>query len=374
MFTGLDATELSADYLEPLNDEPVTLAEALSRQGYVSGGFVSNYFFASRASGLARGFVHYSDYPLNADAISGSAWLPRRLRRRWNALRDDFRRLSHKTAEQVNRDFVAWLPRTEGRPFFAFLNYLDAHEPYDVPATFPARFARPGTRYWLGYNQRYTEAELAELRDHYDDAIAYMDDQIGRLLDTLDARGILRNTLIIVTSDHGEQFSEHAPRLVRHGWSLYSPALHVPMLLSLPDHAPQGVRVAAPVSIASIPATVLDLLPGADPTPMPGRSIARFWRQAGAASDTIVSLATVNPRETPPDGAPIANGPIHSLVAGRLHYIVNGDGEEELYDLAVDPWELLDLSRSAGFAAVLDTLRRELGERADSLSPFLPPH
>ena len=371
MFTGRDATQLSADYLEPLNGEHPTLAEALSAQGYVGGGFVSNYFFASRASGLARGFVHYSDYPLNADAISGSAWLPRRLRRRWNALRDDYRRLTHKTAERVNSDFLAWLPRTEGRPFFAFLNYLDAHEPYDAPEPFPRRFARPGTRYWFGYNRPYSEAELSELRDHYDDAIAYMDHQIGRLLETLDARGVLRNTLVIVASDHGEEFGVHAPELVKHGWSLYSPALHVPLLLSLPGHVPEGLRIASPVSIASIPATVLGLLPGADPTRLPGRSLARFWSQADTTGDTIVSRASTNPRETPPDDVPIAEGPLHSIVSGNLHYILNGDGDEELYDIVVDPLELTDLSEVARFGQALERLRSELRQRADSL-PSIP--
>src|SRR6185437_5517908 len=100
------------------------------------------------------------------------------------------------------------------------------------------------------------EIELA--RDAYDDCIAYLDAALGRLFDELDRRGVMKDTLVIVTSDHGEEIGEH--QLVGHGRSLYREELHVPLLMVKPGRVPSGKMVLEPVSLRDLPATIVDLV------------------------------------------------------------------------------------------------------------------
>ena len=127
------------------------------------------------------------------------------------------------------------------RPFFAFLNYIDAHAPYLLPEGDHRRFGvRPETsedlktlRGWHGANkENVTPHQVQLVSDAYDDCIAYLDVRIGRLLEDLKGRGLLENTVVIVTSDHGEHLGEQ--RLYGHGCSLYRPELHVPLLVLAP--------------------------------------------------------------------------------------------------------------------------------------------
>ena len=122
-----------------LNSAQPTLAEAFSRQGYATGGFVANLSYCTSGTGLNRGFVHYEDYPISAGQIVLSSTLVNLLfdisvRKIFN-YRD---LLNRKPASELNRDFLSWLSRNEQRPFFAFLNYHDAHEPFLPPPPFDA--------------------------------------------------------------------------------------------------------------------------------------------------------------------------------------------------------------------------------------------
>ncbi len=120
------------------------------------------------------------------------------------------------------------------------------------------------------------------LRDSYDSCIAYLDQELGRLFAELEGRGLLDNTLVIVTSDHGEQFNEH--RLTGHGNSLYSSLVHVPLLIFPPSREPAGRVVTAPVSLRSLAATMVDPLGLCATAPLPGQSLARFWTSHPAMS------------------------------------------------------------------------------------------
>src|SRR5205085_8095982 len=105
--------------------------------------------------------------------------------------------------------------------------------------------------------------------------IASLDHHVGLLLDELERRGVLDNTLVIITSDHGEHFGEH--NLLLHGNSLYRDLLHVPLVVIAPGRVPAGRRVKEFVSLRDLPATVLDLLRLEGRGWFPGRSLARFW-------------------------------------------------------------------------------------------------
>ena len=120
--------------------------------------------------------------------------------------------------------------------------------------------------------------ETAFARDSYDDCIADLDEQLGRLLDELERRGVLESTWLIITSDHGESFGEQ-PGVFVHGTSLYQPQLHVPLVIVPPSGSPRPSRpvVSETVSLRDLPATVVDLLDLEAGAPFPGASLARLW-------------------------------------------------------------------------------------------------
>ena len=111
--------------------------------------------------------------------------------------------------------------------------------------------------------------------DLYDDCIAYLDRRLGASARRARARGVLDDTLVIVTSDHGEHLGDHL--LFFHGCSLYRQLVEVPLVIVDPQRVPAGRVVAEPVSLRDLPATVVDLLGLAGGAPFPGRSLARFW-------------------------------------------------------------------------------------------------
>jgi arylsulfatase A-like enzyme len=371
MFTGVEPDQLSTDFDRALDDEYPTLAEHLRDSGYATAAFVANLIFASRLSGLDRGFARYSDHPVDLAALMTSSRWTRRPLARIRTLLGQHEGLVRKSAEDVNAEFLDWLDGRPDRPFFAFVNYFDAHTPYETHEPFDTLFSDRSPRYWLMRAwQRTTQTpeEEQEYLDAYESAIAYLDHHVGLLLQELDQRGILDNTLLVVVSDHGESLGEHG--ILVHANSLYMPQLHVPLGIRLPGHVPAGLRIAEPVSLADLPVTVLDIT-GLDAA-MPGRSLARFW-DSPMRRDTerprapgVFSELTYNRFAHSSD--PIQKGLMRSIVLGDWHYILNGDGSEELYDLSVDPGELTDRAQDADSAALsaLVSSRRALTAHLDS--------
>jgi arylsulfatase A-like enzyme len=358
LFTGLWPHQMSSDWGTPLDHGPRTLAEALSARGYATGAFVGNFHYASRETGLGRGFHRYEDFPVFDPAHLVRASMPGRLAQHFcgRLLRRRGRQTDpgRKTAETVNSRLVRWVERVEGRPFFAFVNYYDAHDPYLPPEPFRSRFDTPDAA-------AGTEAgRVRRLLDRYDGAIAHTDHALGELLDTLESRGVLAHTIVVVTSDHGEEFGEHG--VYEHGKSLYMPSLHVPLVLAFPGRVPAGVSVRRPVSLREVPTTVMELAGLASGGVFPGAPLSRYW---GADSTAPLEpiLAEVGRGFDLPPNAPAGRGPMSSLVSEPHHYIRGGDGKEELYDYLADPWELRDLaatdtSRVAELRRTLDDLLR----------------
>ncbi len=359
MFTGRFPNELSADWLTPLDSTYPTLAEVLSAHGYLTAGFVANVEFCGYETGLNRGFAHYEDYRVSPWEIFLSTSLGRTIfnnhRFRWLIGYYDI--LGRKTAATINRDFLQWLSRNkDGRPFFAFLNYYDAHEPYLPPKPFDAKF-RPTKTLRKNFLIRYRihSAERSEKKNMslqeiqaelnaYEGSIAYLDYHLGLLFNELQTRGLVENTLIIITSDHGEQFGEHG--LFSHGNSLYLPVLHVPLLILFPSHVLAGKNVSDPVTLRDLPATIIDFLKLENVTHFPGTSLARFWnaphgRYSSEKDSLLLSEVNFAPRQ--PEWYPISKGDMKSLVVNKWHYIRNGDGREELYNFENDPLEKKNL-------------------------------
>lgn len=339
MFTGRLTQEMSIGWRTPLDRADSTLAEALQRRGYRTGGFTANLIATTRESGLARGFGHYEDFVLSRELFLRSTLVGQRIKR-WRPLGGGpLRFYDHKRAAQVTDAFLAWDAQQRDQPYFAFLNYFDAHDPYFAPPDWRERFPT-GDR----------------LQNKYDAAIQLLDAELERLLAELARRGQLRNTVVILTSDHGELFGEHG--LHQHGNSLYQPLLHVPLVLWGAPGLPVGTRITTPVSLRDLPATVLAMVAPGAPHPFPGASLSRAWEAGAPAADTLVSGAPKG-IGTPPH-EPVTRGNMSSLFAGTMQYIRNGDGIEELYDVATDPGQLTNL---AADSSRLGPWRSALGVR-----------
>lgn len=388
MFTGRWPHELFDSPEQRLGSRYPTLAGELGRRGYATGGFVANTFYCNAGFGVARGFDHYEDFYQVFDASPTEVLRHSGLGRNLIALageEESIRPGGRKDADKINADFLAWLPTTKGRPFFAFLNYFDAHAPYFTPDRADRHFGlRPTSpedqeilRTWQSRTSaKATEHELELARDAYDDCIASLDAALGRLFDQLEGQGVLDNTLIVLTSDHGEEIGEH--NLLGHGRSLYSEELHVPLIVVRPGRdRSSGAVVAEPVSLRDIPATVLDLAGiRTDRAPFPGRSLGRF-AELGSPGSAIgspdpaqshVVLTEVALRDKVSKNAdrpPALRGPMKSVVVDGFVYIRNSDGREELYDRSSDPAEARDL---AGQPDHQDRLAR-LRDLADQAHP-----
>ncbi len=320
--------------LHPLDSKYPTLAEFFAKQGYYTTGIVGNTYFCSTWHGLSRGFQHYEDfYEQNLDISVGSALRCSCLGRRLTALVCGTAYNARegvvsppKDAIKINKDFAHWLKGHDDRPFFAFLNYNDAHDPYQTPPGFNRHLGKvpqtpeeeEGLRNYGGFlgeqhldvsiQPKPIDLELA--RDAYDDCILALDTSLGQLFDSLLHRGILDNTIVIVTADHGEGFGLH--NQYAHGASLYRSEVHVPLIIYDPSRSEKGLRVTAPVSTREIAATLADMVGKADKSPFPGRSLVGFWDpsrpEPEAADDSVVSLVQIqldpakepNPKRAPP--------------------------------------------------------------------------
>ena len=403
MFTGRWPHELGINWMTPLRLRFPTLAEYLGSHGYATAGFVGNTLYCSYDTGLDRGFTHYEDYVLDLDRL-------RHLRmallvdRTWTGISSfglslhrnlaggPFRFWSEpvlrgllatgrKNARSVNREFLDWLSHRQEphRPFFAFLNYFDAHSPYIPPeGTLPRFGLTPESDAdFLLLNEFWTMVDKLRLapryrllfQDSYDNCIGYLDERAGELFDALQRTGVLDRTLVIVTADHGEELGEHA--LFDHGESLYRPEIHVPLLVVLPSRSQLSGVVNETVSLRDLPATIVDLVGLAASSPFPGRSLAKLWRTpaAGEAPVTgdldgaISELSGPNPSFPSQGRSPAVRGPLVSLAERELVYIRNErDGSEELFNELRDPRELLNRAGMEAMQPVLKRIRQHLDQ------------
>ncbi len=369
MFTGRWPHEQTTSWFRPLDKSDSTLAEALAARGYATGGFVANLIYTDYEKGLGRGFQRYRDFRFGLGLILRSCNVTRRITdsRLLRQLVGSDEILGRKPAATVNAEFLDWLDGVGDRPFFGFLNYFDAHDPYLPPAEWFQRFAgyarpnqlsplrRLGVR--LRREQMRPEDILLE-QDAYEASIAWLDAEIGHLLAELDRRDLRKNTIIVVTSDHGEEFGEHGVFL--HGHSLYRDALHVPLVIVAPGQAPRGERVTQTVSLRDLPATILSLVRGESAT-FPGASLARFWGGAPPQGEPPV-LSEVQRAIRMPEWYPSSGGDLRALTDSAYHFIEHPDSNHQLFDWASDPLERANLYPTAlGRAraeAYLDRLRQ----------------
>jgi arylsulfatase A-like enzyme len=370
LFTGRWPHELSIGWDRPLDATYPTLAEELRARGYSTAGFVANTTYCSYETGLARGFTHYEDYDVTLRGVFLCSSVVERslnfLHKHPGLARvlgdDGSSSGDRKDASRINRDFLGWLDcQSPAQPFFAFLNFYDAHHPYLSPEPDPggsfgrkarsARDFRLLKTWWERDKQAIKPEDLALARDSYDRCIAYLDDQLGRLFDELAGRGIFEDSIVIVTSDHGEHLGERD--LFGHGCSVYRPELHVPLIMVAPGLLSENQVIADPVSLRDVPSTVMDLLGTNTESTFPGGSLTD-----NPSLRLVRSEVECPPEDDPNRGrSPASKGPMTSLVSRDFHYIKSGDGREELYDLNRDPGEIRDLSKTVEMVGTLQQFR-----------------
>jgi arylsulfatase A-like enzyme len=346
MFTGHYASQHTGDWTSPLDDRYPTLADAFTEAGYATGGFTANLVATTRGFGLDRGFVRYEDHRRSlgqivlstslAQAQSPRLAFERLVFEHWvsGALEALARftfepRYSYpdndpKPAPMVVGSFLRWQREIGGRPFFAFLNFFDAHGPYESPARYDTLFAKGDKG-----------------RDKYDRSIRFLDDELAILFDSLRARGILDKTVVVLAADHGEQFGEHG--LGWHGNSLYEQLVHVPLLIRYPPKVPGGVRVRQQVSLRDLAATMADLSDLSTGAKLAGVSLARTWspdsaRGSGALAELSRGINTDADSHN-------AIGNMHAFADDSLHFIRNGNGSLEIYAYRRDPRETENLAK-----------------------------
>lgn len=390
LLTGRWPFELSAGPNRPLDATYPTLAEELARQGYATSAFVGNFYYCSALHGMDRGFVRYEGaYENRSVTPFETVWssaLGKGLIRALGYSTDlsDGVSLQRKTAAMVNRDALSWLDRRPAdRPFFALVNYYDAHRPYQMRDKGETRFGMASLPRDVRHDLEKTFWDLKEglpapdgvdpmkieldgitlLHDSYDSCIGYLDRQVGLLVDELERRGLMENTFVIVTSDHGEQFGEHG--LIAHGASVYRPEAHVPLVIVPPSHsAPAASAVIdEPVSLRDVPATVAAWTGLGPQGRFPGRSLMRFLEGSAAdlhGSPVLCELRDNIVNDGSARSAAVRFDPARSLVSRDRVYIRHQDGREELYDRLGDPMESSDLARDPASRPVLERFRQEL--------------
>jgi len=355
ILTGRYPFETPAGFERAIDDRYATLAEVLRDHGYDTGGFVANLSYTTETSGLDRGFLWYHDQPRTLRWSWGTSWLSGVLVSRTGLSR--WLPTGRKTAAYVTDEFLTWLRGGRDRPFFAFLNYMDAHDEYPSPVAYRRQFGAPLTL--PPWPDTISTETMRPFHDAYDASIAYIDAQLGRLFARLSDSGVLHHTVVIIASDHGEMFGEHG--LIKHTSSLYTPLLHVPLIILEPDGAHAGIRIPDYVTLRDLPSTILDLA-GIDGAGLPGASLARFWGEGPPSVSPL--YAELDKYEFTEPGSRSDLGDMSALVSDGVQVIRNGDGSVELYDLRQDPGQLEDLGEAPEFDALRDSLLARLDATA----------
>lgn len=218
------------------------VSDYLHDAGYQTAGIVSNMVLTVEASDLDRHFDYYDDY-VDDIAVEGV-----------------FERIAGPTTQAA----AEWMVKSHDseRPYFLWVHYQDPHGPYtpplDAPKDFTHETPKPISLLKLQEYMRIPGVDDGlEYVDRYDEEIAYMDAQVGRLLDLLDEQDMLDNTVVIFTADHGETMMEHE-HWFTHGYHVYEAITRVPLMIRLPRQK-SGARVETRVSLVDIVPTMLSL-------------------------------------------------------------------------------------------------------------------
>lgn len=372
IFTGLMPHQTGVDWGNALDAAPWTIAKILQSKGYETAGFNSNPFYGLAGWRLSEGFDFYDDDSLSIRHNLAVTFLGQSILQTLYNRVIRYNQFDHRDADDLNRDVKRWAQRRDiSNPYFLFINYMDAHRPYLPPVHFDHRFGRIPSRLLPRVTaaladgrppSAYTHKERANLIAGYDNSLAYLDSRVGNLIDFLRTQPGGKQTIFIITSDHGEGFGEHGT--YDHGWNLYREVLHVPLIIAGPT-IPVGMSVSSPVPSRDIFSTVVDLALGLKGV-VASTSLRRFWQPestSSPANDEVVSELNIFSQGADPASL--------SLTTPEWQFIINPGGQPELYNIRNDPGEKSNLANDPGLQTTVAQLRATLQARlAYSLLPW----
>jgi arylsulfatase A-like enzyme len=312
-----------------------TLARVMQAHGYFTQAFVTNPF-VSVQYGMEQGFDGYEHLTLEAETLKGMGKTPV-----VRAFTMAFPELGFSDrGEAVTARAVRWLRRHRDERFLLWLHYIDPHAPYVDSEDGPGTSFRGDTllnERRAGFSVKHVDiarirsgeihlsaAERQELIALYDREVRYVDEQVGRVIAELDRLDIAEETLVVVLSDHGEEFWEHGG--VEHGHTLYDELVRVPFVLRGPGLA-KGARVSGVVRLIDVAPTILDLL-GLPPL-IGARGVSLLSRLRGEHEEPLVAVS---------ESLLFAEEQT-AVRTDRSKYVRWADGREEFYDLLTDPSE-----------------------------------
>src|SRR5207245_460647 len=254
----------------------------------------------------------------------------------------------YKSVERRAGDVVdhalSWLSQVPSGPFFLWVHFYDAHDPYDPPSP-------------------YKERNAAQ---PYDGEIAYADACVGKLLDALKKHGLYDETLIAVMADHGESLGAHGENT--HGVFLYDETIHVPLLVKLPLNRAAGRRVDARAGLVDVAPTILTAAGVTPPAEMQGRSLIEFKATADSGTGNAARLGPHNAEPEEEDRPTYAEtdyphrafgwSALRAFRTGKYLYIQAP--ERELYNQSADPAAARNLAGDT--KAVADTMAAQLDD------------
>jgi arylsulfatase A-like enzyme len=400
MFTGLLPSEHCTDnHHGQLDDAYTTIAEALRSVGYRSYLYSANPHI-SNVGNFDQGFDR-TEHPWSPSHRELAVRIVRDKladEKRGSEMRRSFERAdrgegfltawSIKAAgELAEKAVLSWLGSDEAdRPFFVFVNYMEAHRPLVPPRAHRERMMSPEQvdrsydvdRSWLP-TWEYTfglreldDDEIALTRATYDAALAELDDLFGELMQSLEEGGWLENTVVVLTSDHGEHLGEQ--HMLDHQYSVYQPLLRVPLIVHYPARFAAG-RDARPVVNFDLFPTLLELSGVAPPIGLRSRAVSlldpeevrpRFAEDPAASRAPVTTIKQNHPDW---DSTPWQRR-LRTLVADGHKLIWGSDGRHELFDLETDPLEMRDLTGERPELA--DRMRESLDAYHGSLQLCVP--
>lgn len=352
--------------LAPLDAGIPTLAERLRDAGYLTVGVTGNFPHVNDASGLSRGFERFHVLSAPAQEAGEDPLLRMPIREGGTPAP-----LRAPTAAEVNQRVDEALASRDGRPLFLYVHYMDPHSGYLAPARFQSRFRSTEATGPVATSDFVVDlaagrieapaSERQRLVDLYDAEIAYVDWQIGLLLKRLVVRKIVEAAVIVVLSDHGEEFADHGGWF--HGMTLHREMLRVPLLVRGAPQLEPGVR-DDPVALLDVPTTLLALAGVPPPEGMRGRVL---WDLEGPPPSRIAELHPDAVREE-------RAGPIRDRVAldaWPWKVVVDRSNRVSVYQLEDDPAERTPLP-AADPSAPRDLIARAR-ERALAVAKTVEP-
>lgn len=363
LFTGMypcdhGVTQEQA-YIPELPSRFLTLAEALWESGYRTTGITGNGML-SRTIGWSQGFDEYH-----------ATWVL------------DDEQGTHPAESLLE----AVLERDSDRPFFTFINLIEPHQPYDSSREFYRSYdSHPELQLdsydWVTHltgERPLSATDLQHLSDLYDSEIQYVDHLVGRLVGLLRERNALDETLVVITSDHGEHFGEHG--LLDHRFNVYETNVRAVLVIRYPELFAPGSTSRAHVQLHDL----FDFILAVGGKSGASRQYATEMLSVEGALEksaffeyyypqreiTVITDALARPGYRPaidelttlvPAMKPFMRR-LRGVRSGDFKLILGSDGKAELYNIAEDPGELEDLSEREEFASELHALQARLGEQ-----------